>query len=449
MNFIPNQPEYSVSEIAGHVKRMVEETFGYVRVRGELSKVGINAASGHAYITMKDDKAVLDAVCWKGTLAKLAHKPEAGMEVIATGRLTTYPGASKYQLVIESLEPAGIGALMAMLEQRKAALAKEGLFDPARKQEIPFLPNVIGIVTSPTGAVIRDMLHRIGERFARHVILWPVPVQGQGAAEKIAAAIAGFNALPVGDARRPDVLIVARGGGSIEDLWAFNEEVVVRAAAASAIPLISAVGHETDTTLIDYAADKRAPTPTAAAEIAVPVRAELLTRLEQVSAAHHGAARKLLAFYSERIQGLARGLPRPQQWVAGMEQALDGLGERLALALPRSLRMREESIQRMAAGLSPGLLREMLLRQEQRVQHLAGMLASLNVLAVMKRGFVLVKDTAGTLVTSAAAMPEHARLTLQFYDGERLVTAGHGASSPATKPRRQKKPSTQPGLFDD
>lgn len=453
MNFIPNQPEYSVSEIAGHVKRMVEETFGYVRVRGELSKVGINAASGHAYITMKDDKAVLEAVCWKGTLAKLAHKPEAGMEVIATGRLTTYPGASKYQLVIESLEPAGIGALMAMLEQRKKQLAAEGLFAPERKQEIPFLPNVIGIVTSPTGAVIRDMLHRIGERFARHVILWPVPVQGQGAAEKIAAAIAGFNALPPGDARRPEVIIVARGGGSIEDLWAFNEEVVVRAAAASAIPLISAVGHETDTTLMDYAADKRAPTPTAAAEIAVPVRAELLTRLEQLSAAHHGAARKLLAFYSERIHGLARGLPRPQQWVANMAQALDGVSDRLALALPRSLRARAEMLQRMAAGLSPALLREMLLRQQQRVQHLAGMLASLNVLAVMKRGFVLVKDEAGALLTSAAMVPASATLTLQFHDGKRLVVAGDTTPGAGAKPSRPKKPAggttaAQPGLFD-
>lgn len=470
MSFIHNQPEYSVSEIAGHVKRMVEETFGYVRVRGELSKVGINAASGHAYITMKDDKAVLEAVCWKGTMAKLAHKPEAGMEVIATGKLTTYPGASKYQLVIESLEPAGIGALMAMLEKRKKALAAEGLFDEKRKKPLPFLPQTIGIITSPTGAVIRDMLHRLSDRFPRHVLLWPVPVQGEGAAEKIAAAIAGFNALPVvsheslvvskehalrttDDSRlfRPDLIIVARGGGSIEDLWAFNEEVVVRAAAASEIPLISAVGHETDTTLIDYASDKRAPTPTAAAELAVPVREELMGWVEQLGTTHSNALRRMLTLYRERVEGLSRGLPRPQQLVATMEQALDALSERLMGALPRSLQMRHERVQRLSAGLSPRLLREMLLRQEQRVQHIGAMLESLNVLSVLKRGFVLVKDTGGALIKSAAAMPENAALTLQFHDGVRAVASGNAASvaaAPAKKPRSKKPETEHPSLFD-
>lgn len=453
MTFIHNQPEYSVSEIAGHVKRMVEETFGYVRVRGELSKVGINSASGHAYITMKDDKAVLEAVCWKGTLARLPHKPEAGMEVIATGKLTTYPGASKYQLVIESLEPAGIGALMAMLEKRKKALAAEGLFDEKRKKPIPFLPHTIGIITSPTGAVIRDMLHRLSDRFPRHVLLWPVPVQGEGAAEKIAAAIRGFNAIPEGGATpRPDLLIVARGGGSIEDLWAFNEEVVVRAAAASSIPLISAVGHETDTTLIDYASDKRAPTPTAAAELAVPVREELLGWIEQLGATHSNAMRKMITHYRERVEGLSRGLPRPQQLVATMEQALDGLSERLLHALPRSLQMRHERLARIAAGLSPRLLREMLLRQEQRVQHIGAMLESLNVLSVLKRGFVLVKDAGGALVTSAAAMPQHAALTLQFHDGMRSVASGDAAPAAPTprakKPRSKKPDADHPTLFD-
>ncbi len=449
MSFVHNQPEYTVSEIAGHVKRMVEDTFGYVRVRGELSKVGVNSASGHAYMSLKDDKAVLDAVCWKGTMAKLAHKPETGMEVIATGKLTTYPGSSKYQLVIEALEPAGVGALMAMLEKRKKELAAEGLFDPARKKPIPFLPTTIGIITSPTGAVIRDMLHRISERFPRHVLLWPVPVQGQGAAEKIAAAIEGFNAIPVGDARRPDLLIVARGGGSIEDLWAFNEEVVVRAAANSAIPLISAVGHETDTTLIDYASDKRAPTPTGAAEFAVPVRADLLTRMEQLHAAKTGAMRKYLGFLSERIEGLARGLPRPQQLVAGMEQQLDGLSERLQGALPRSLQLRQEKLERVAAGLSPRLLREMLLRQEQRVQHVGAMLESLNVLSVLKRGFALVKDASGKVVQSAAAMPNQGVLSVQFHDGTRVVAVGDAAPVASPKPRRKKEVTPQPNLFGD
>lgn len=446
MSFVHNQPEYSVSEIAGHVKRMVEETFGFVRVRGEISKASVNASSGHCYLSLKDDKAVLDAVIWKGTMSKLVHKPQGGMEVIATGKLTTYPGSSKYQLVIESLEPAGIGALMAMLEERKKQLAAEGLFAAERKKTIPFLPETIGIVTSPTGAVIRDILHRLADRFPRHVLLWPVPVQGQGAAEKIAAAIDGFNAMK----NPPDVLIVARGGGSIEDLWAFNEEIVVRAAANSRIPLISAVGHETDTTLIDFASDRRASTPTAAAELAVPVRSELLSRVDQLYAAKNTAMRKYLGFHAERVAGLARGLPRPQQLVAGMEQALDGLTERLMLALPRSLQMRYEKLQRMAAGLSPRLLREMLLRQEQRVQHVGAMLESLNVLSVLKRGFVLVKDSAGKVIQSAAAMPSHAALALQFHDGERAVTAGNVAVPAAAKPKaRSKKAAPQPGLFDD
>ncbi len=444
MSFVHNQPEYSVSEIAGHVKRMVEDTFGHVRVRGEVSKTSINAASGHCYLSLKDDKAVLDAVCWKGTMAKLAHKPQAGMEMIATGKLTTYPGSSKYQLVIESLEPAGVGALMAMLEQRKKALEAEGLFSAERKQPLPFLPEVIGIVTSPTGAVIRDILHRLADRFPRQVLLWPVPVQGQGAAEKIAAAIDGFNAM---DGRRPDVIIVARGGGSIEDLWAFNEEIVVRAAAASHIPLISAVGHETDTTLIDFAADKRAPTPTAAAELAVPVRSELLSRMEQLHAAKNTAMRKFLAFNAERIEGLARGLPRPQQLVAGMAQALDGMTERLTNALPRLLQAREDRLQRIAAGLSPQLLREMLRREQQRVQHIGAMLESLNVLSVLKRGFALVKDKSGTVMKAAAQLPANGALVLQFHDGEAAVQVGSGKPA-AAKPRSNQQPP-QPGLFDD
>ena len=309
---------------------------------------------------------------------------------------------------------------------------------------MPFLPETIGIITSPTGAVIRDILHRLADRFPRHVLLWPVPVQGQGAAEKIAAAIDGFNQMK----HPPDVLIVARGGGSIEDLWAFNEEIVVRAAANSKIPLISAVGHETDTTLIDFASDKRAPTPTAAAELAVPVRSELLSRVDQLYAAKNTAMRKYLGFHAERIEGLARGLPRPQQLVAGMEQALDGLVERLMLALPRSLQMRSEKVQRLAAGLSPRLLREMLLRQEQRVQHVGAMLESLNVLAVLKRGFVLVKDSAGKVIQSATAMPAQGTLSVQFHDGERLVTVGN-AAAPATAKPRTKKAVPQPGLFDD
>jgi exodeoxyribonuclease VII large subunit len=445
MSFTHNQPEYSVSEIAGHIKRVVEDTFGFVRVRGEISKASVNSGSGHCYLSLKDDRAVLDAVIWKGTMGKLTHKPQAGLEVIATGKLTTYPGSSKYQLVIESLEPAGIGALMAMLEARKKQLEAEGLFSPERKKPLPFLPEVIGIVTSPTGAVIRDILHRLADRFPRQVLLWPVPVQGQGAAEKIAEAIARFNAMP----KKPDVLIVARGGGSIEDLWAFNEEVVVRAAAASTIPLISAVGHETDTTLIDYAADRRAPTPTAAAEMAVPVRAELLTRIDQCHAASSSAIRKLLTHQRERVDGLARGLPRPQQLVATMAQSLDMLAERLVGALPRSLQLRHEKLHRIMAHLSPRYLEERLLRETQRVSHLSSLLESLNVLNVLKRGFALVKDASGQVIQAAATIPENATLTLQFHDGARQVTSGSGAAPTSKPPREKTKKISQPSLFDN
>ncbi len=272
-----NTPEFSVTELSGAVKRAIEGEFGHVRVRGEVGRVS-RPRSGHIYLDLKDDRSVISGVVWKGVSARLEQQPEEGMEVIATGRLTTFPGQSKYQIVIEDIRPAGVGALMAMLEKRKALLAGEGLFDDARKRPLPYLPEVIGVVTSPSGAVIRDILHRLRERFPRKVLIWPVAVQGKGCAPEVVRAIEGFNRMKPGGAMpRPDLLIVARGGGSVEDLWGFNEEAVARAAAASDIPLISAVGHETDTTLIDFVSDRRAPTPTAAAEIAVPVRMELLT----------------------------------------------------------------------------------------------------------------------------------------------------------------------------
>src|SRR5580700_3599797 len=277
-----NVVELTVSELSAALKRTIEDGFGYVRVRGELGNVKYHS-SGHVYLDLKDDRACIAGIIWRTTAPRIKIKLEAGLEVVVTGRITTYPGQSKYQIVIETLEPAGLGALMALIEERKKKLAAEGLFDAARKQLLPYLPDVIGVVTSPTGAVIRDILHRLADRFPRHVLVWPVRVQGEGSAEEVAAAIRGFNELPEGGAiPRPDLLIVARGGGSIEDLWSFNEEIVVRAAADSMIPLISAVGHETDVTLIDFAADRRAPTPTAAAEIAVPVKADLLARIDDL-----------------------------------------------------------------------------------------------------------------------------------------------------------------------
>src|SRR5438132_11074872 len=279
-----NAPEFTVSELSSALRRTVEDAFGYVRVRGEISGYRGPHSSGHCYFALKDEGAKIEAVVWRTAFARMRIKPEEGLEVFATGRLTTYPGKSQYQIVIETLEPAGLGALMVLLEERKKKLAAEGLFDAGRKQLLPFLPERLGVVTSPTGAVIRDILHRLADRFPRHVMVWPVRVQGDGCAEEVAAAIHGFNALPIdGPMRRPDLLIVARGGGSLEDLWSFNEEIVVRAAAESMIPLISAVGHETDVTLIDFAADKRAPTPTAAAEMAVPVRADLMIAIDSLA----------------------------------------------------------------------------------------------------------------------------------------------------------------------
>src|SRR5215471_9571361 len=309
---LANAPEFTVSELSNALKRTVEDAYGHVRVRGEISGFRGPHSSGHCYFALKDESAKIEAVIWKFNHARMRFKPQEGLEVIATGKLTTYPGSSKYQIVIESLEPAGIGALMALMEERKKKLAAEGLFDAVRKRPLPWLPEVIGVVTSPTGAVIRDILHRLQDRFPRRVLVWPVKVQGEGSAEQVAAAIRGFNALPEGGRiPRPDLLIVARGGGSLEDLWSFNEEIVVRAAAASVIPLISAVGHETDITLIDFAADIRAPTPTAAAEMAVPVRSELKAAVEDIGARHFGATLRLIEGARRDLRAAARALPRP------------------------------------------------------------------------------------------------------------------------------------------
>ena len=310
--FDPDSPsnlyEFSVSELSGSIKRTVETAFDQVRVRGEISGYRGPHSSGHAYFSLKDDRARIDAVIWKGVFSKLRFKPEEGMEIIATGKITTFPGSSKYQIVIESLEPAGAGALMALLEERRRKLAAEGLFDQGRKQLLPFMPMVIGVVTSPTGAVIRDILHRIADRFPVHVLVWPVKVQGEGSGDEVANAISGFNALETGGAiKRPDVLIVARGGGSLEDLWGFNDEAVVRAAAASEIPLISAVGHETDWTLIDHAADMRAPTPTGAAEMAVPVKADLEAEVAALAARLKGAVSRQMEVNRQSLRVAGAG----------------------------------------------------------------------------------------------------------------------------------------------
>ncbi len=434
-----NTPEYSVSELAGSLKKTVEAAFGYVRVRGEISGYK-RAASGHAYLCLKDDAAVIDAVMWKATVAGLPFRPEDGLEVIVTGKLTTYPGRSKYQIVVEKMEPAGVGALLAQLEERKRKLGAEGLFDASRKRPLPDIPQIIGVVTSPTGAVIRDILHRLAERFPRRVLVWPVAVQGDTAVAQVVAALAGFNALDgSGGIPRPDLLILARGGGSIEDLEAFNEEAVVRAVAGSAIPIITAVGHETDTTLVDFASDHRAPTPTAAAERAVPVLAELraglgVLALRQDRAVARGvelrrerslavarrlpAPRALLALKQQRFDELADRLPRSLSAGAGRWQArYDGLCARLSPAMRGLIASDTQKLIRAAAPLRPATLANRRDRAEARLTQAARLLGSLGPMQVMKRGYALVTTPDGKPVTSAAAARAEAVLSLGFHDG--------------------------------
>jgi len=450
-----NLPEYTVSEIAALLKRTIEQNFAYVRVRGEISGFK-RVASGHGYFRLKDEDAVLDCVAWRTT--RLALKPEDGMEVLCTGRLTTYPGRSSYQLVVESMELAGIGALLKLLEDRKARLAAEGLFAEARKKPLPFLPGVIGVVTSPTGAVIRDILHRLKDRFPRRVLLWPVAVQGEGAAAQVAAAIEGFNRLsPGGEPPRPDLLIVARGGGSLEDLMAFNEEIVVRAAAASAIPLISAVGHETDTTLIDFVSDRRAPTPSAAAEIAVPVRLELLTELEAkgLRLAKSGA-RQITAHWTE-LRAASRGLPDPRNLLVAAAQRVDDWDDRLRLALQRRTELGRQNLAALARRLAPAVLTAQIERARAKLAELPSraetaftrlIRAASEALAaragrllnwqqaqekVLERGYVRVRDAAGKVLISAASVAPGAALALEFHDG----TVPAVAQGTAKKPRKR------------
>ncbi len=480
-----NDAARTVSQIAGQIKRVVEGEFGHVRVRGEISRF-TRAGSGHCYWSLKDDKAVLDAVMWKTVASRLTFRPEEGLEVICEGKLTTYPGRSRYQIVVERMEPAGEGALMAMLEARKKQLAAEGLFDQERKKPLPKLPATIGVVTSPTGAVIRDILHRLNDRFPRHVVVWPVLVQGEGAADQIADAIKGFNAIPAkgGPLPRPDLLIVARGGGSLEDLWCFNEEVVARATAASDIPLISAVGHETDTTLIDFVSDLRAPTPTAAAEIAVPERRELLAQTMDLAARMSRAQSRLLSERRDRRDGLTRGLPRADRLFAMPRQQFD----RLAADLPRALRTRLDAarltLTRQSAGLRPTAIvtatrsarrsfdgvgarldRSWLQHRDRhhaRLDRAGQLLEAYSHQGVLARGFALVMGPDGKPVRHKKDTWPGQDVTLTFVDGEvsaRIESGGKGRATRATKTkpsRSAKKAATKPSnppeqasLFDE
>jgi exodeoxyribonuclease VII large subunit len=415
--FGDNAPAMSVGELSGRLKRVVEGEFGHVRLRGEISGYK-RAASGHAYLCLKDDQAVIDGVMWRTQATALAFAPQDGVEVIATGRLTTYPGRSKYQIVIERMELAGAGALMALFEKLKAQLAAEGLFRTAEtRRPLPFLPRTIGVVTSPTGAVIRDILHRLADRCPTRVLVWPVKVQGAGAADEVAAAVRGFGALPAeGPVPRPDLLIVARGGGAIEDLWAFNEEPVVRAVAASPIPVISAVGHETDTTLCDYAADLRAPTPTAAAEMAVPVLADLRLGLQQQGGRIERCARRHVERGRERLDALARLLPRRDQLLGPQRQRLDEAGARLDRALERRVARERSALDRASGALRVSTLRRQLEAGRARLAGAGKLLDALHPEKPLERGYAWVEGRAGVVATAAAARAAGA-VTLHFRDG--------------------------------
>jgi exodeoxyribonuclease VII large subunit len=480
-----NVPEFTVSELSQAVKRTVEGAFAFVRVRGEISQFKRHS-SGHVYLCLKDAEAVIDGVIWRGSVARLGLRPEDGMEVICTGRVTTYPGRSKYQLVIERMELAGEGALLKMIEERKKRLAAEGLFDEQRKKKLPFLPDVIGVVTSPTGAVIRDILHRLEDRFPRRVLVWPVAVQGEGAAEQVAAAIHGFNALvPGGAVARPPRLFVAGGGGSLEDLMAFNEEIVVRAAAASAIPLISAVGHETDTTLIDFASDRRAPTPTAAAEMAVPVRVDLLAAVSRDGQRLVAGLQRLLTERRTELKGAARGLGDPTRVIEQWSQRVDDLGERVDRAVKQRMDLLRTQVKHGGARLpdpqqqldqAKQTFRDRLARlaacatvmrrvveqdraraidlvqrahgavarlRADRERHLASaakLLESYSYERILDRGFVLVHDADGAAITSADAARDAGSVALRFRDGE----VGARVESDAVRPPRAKAKPAAP-----
>jgi exodeoxyribonuclease VII large subunit len=502
-----NLPELTVSELAMALKRTIEDSYGYVRVRGELGKVSYHG-NGHVYFDLKDDRACIAGVIWRSTTPRIKLRLEAGLEVLITGRLTTYPGRSQYQIIVETLEPAGLGALMALLEERKQKLAAEGLFDEARKQLLPFLPMVIGVVTSPTGAVIRDILHRLADRFPRRVLLWPVKVQGEGSAAEVAAAIEGFNALPEHGTSslppRPDLIIVARGGGSLEDLWSFNEEIVVRAAATSFVPLISAVGHETDVTLIDFAADRRAPTPTAAAEMAVPVRADLMADVDSFARRALASWRRNQEARRSELRSAARALPGADEVLALPRQRLDHAALGLRRALRASAQIHRVGFSRIGTRLSPQLLRTNVERRRERYSGLAlrlragvaanievhrtriarqrervtifaeragramghliavrqaraergaQLLAAFSYRGVLARGYTLVRDAAGVPLRSVAAVGAGMSIEIEFADGRvgarvEGAPSGEKSAAEAAKPRGRREGGSGSGQGD-
>lgn len=434
-----NVPDMSVSDLALALKRTLEDSFGHIRVRGELTGLKL-ASSGHLYGDLKDADANINIVCWRSTLSRLSIRPEDGMDVIVTGKVSSYPKSSRYQIIIESIDLAGEGALLKMLEERKKKLAAEGLFDPARKKALPFLPNIIGVVTSPSGAVIRDIMHRLDDRFPRHVILWPALVQGQGAAEQVAAGVRGFNAMAD---NRPDLIIVARGGGSLEDLMAFNEEIVVRAIAESAIPVISAVGHETDVTLSDYAADVRAPTPTGAAEMAVPVRLDLLAQMSDYGERLLRGVTRRLAENAQHLATWIARLGRPDHLLDTKIQHLDHLNSRMIRFFERGLghhrqrlaglsgrlphpRSRLSAVQEKLSYVTQSLIRQrqkILPPHVEKLEKLSRLLDSYSFERVLDRGYVVVRGEDGHIITEADTLQTRDNITLQFKKSKRRLAA--------------------------
>lgn len=447
-----NIPEYSVSEISSSIRQTVENAFSYVRVRGEISGYK-KAPSGHVYLTLKDDNANLSAICWKGVAQSFSFAPEDGLEVICTGRITTYAGQSKYQLMVELMEPAGVGALMALLEKRKKQFEKEGLFDQKHKKPLPFLPDVIGVITSPTGAVIKDILHRIEERFPRKILLWPVLVQGDKAAKQIADAIDGFNKFDENSKYPPpDVIIVARGGGSIEDLWPFNEEIVVRAAFNSAIPLISAVGHETDTTLIDYVSDVRAPTPTAAAEFAVPRRDELIAAMVDYGQRLNQTIRRILDEKRSLVAAISRGLPNQRRIIEEKTQYFDSLCMRFSSSLAKLIDVKQHKLDAVSSSIKKPdhlleinsvrlnsiyervvrLTQKTIDNNENKLNMAAKLLKTCDYKRVLKRGFAIVRHKDGKLIASNSGVRKNQAMQIEFHDGKSDVVAIEGHAKKKT-----------------
>lgn len=450
-------PEFTVSEISFEIKRFVETTFNKVRIKGEIFGCK-RADSGHWYLSLKDENAVLSAVIWKGVALHLPFKPEDGLEVIATGKITTFAGKSSYQLVIERMEVAGAGALLKLLEERKQKYAAEGLFDAAHKQKIPYLPESIGVITSASGAVIRDIIHRIRDRFPTPILLWPTPVQGENAAEKIAAAVAGFNALPENGIKRPDVIIIARGGGSLEDLWPFNEDAVIRAVYDSKIPIISAVGHETDTMLIDYVSDLRAPTPTGAAEFAVPVKAELISQNANLQARLVSGMLRFLEERKVRLDGLSRGIPNLTQILSEITQRFDDRIERLNIAFKNLLSNKYSTVERIA--LKPYYIKNIFDKNQEILKNLSLRLESVSVDSVLKRGFAWVRNNNNQTVYNLTEAKQSPLLEIRFIDGtltaapsdtprsQTPLTLPVTMTKPKTKKAQKKDETLQTDLFD-